>query len=172
MENNIQNRLIDAVHSDFDWKKNEIRIDEVERLKRGSCSFYTAGHLVRPIGYLPNYAVIAGEQILNAGDKKNVAKIIDTCGADAPAGWCAEVVTRFHPDLGAGVVLQDEKENDAAVRKIVEAKKEFFQPKFSGDAKTKGVTFFLLEPESFTVYLVQAVRDADNNFAITRTQIS
>lgn len=171
MEDKVRNKLIDAVHNDFGWKKEDVRINEVERLRRGSCSFYTAGHLVRPIAYQPNYAVLGGEEVLNASKDSNVAKMIDTCGADAPAGWWAEIITRFHPELGSGVVLQDAQQNDAAVRKIVAAGKEFAPPKLSGDAKNRTITYYLLDPESFVIYTVKAARNPDNTFSVTKQEL-
>jgi hypothetical protein len=170
MDKNIQDKLIDAVHSDFDWKKNEIRIDEVDRLKRGPCSFYTAGHLVRPIAYVPNYAVIGGEQVLNAADK-NVSKILDACGKDAPAGWWAEIITRFHQDLGAGIVLENASENSAAIRKISEAKREFMAPAFGSEKGSKTISYYLLEPEGFLVFFVKAYKNTDGSVTVERTEV-
>ncbi len=172
MEDQIRDKIAEAVHADFDWKTSEVRVDEVERLRRGSCSFYTAAHKVRPLSYQPNYAVLSDSTVIGGDDDKAIAKIIDSCGGtDASAAWWAEIVSRFHPDLG-GVVLEDETENAAAVRKVRSLGKEFAPPVLSGDASNKAVTFYMLDPESFVIYAVKATRKTDGTVVVNKTELS
>lgn len=171
MDEKVQDKIKQAVHVDFDWKTEEVRVDEVDRLKRGPCSFYTAAHRVRPLSYQPNYAVLPGGAVIGGADDTAVTKILDACGADAPAGWQAEIVTRFHQDLGGGVVLQDEKQNAAAVSKVQAAGKKFAPPEMNGDGRSRKVTFYMLDPESFTVYAVQAARKPDGTVAVEKTEL-
>lgn len=172
MDDKIRDKIIQAVHSEQGWKKEDVRVDEVEDLRRGSCSFYTAGHKVRPLNYQLNYAVLPGDVVISGANDKAVTKILDACGADAPAGWWADIITRFHKDLGSGVVLENANENAGAIRKITAAKKEFAPPVFSNDAGGKTVTYFLLDPEAFIVYVVKATRKADGTVTVNKTEIS
>ena len=172
MDDKIRDKIIQTVHSEQGWKKEDVRVDEVEDLRRGSCSFYTAGHKVRPLNYQLNYAVLAGDVVISGADDKAVTKILDSCGADAPAAWWADIITRFHKDLGSGVVLENANDNAGAIRKILAAKKEFVPPAFSNDAGGKTVTYFLLDPEAFIVYTVKATRKADGTVTVNKTEIS
>ncbi|MGH9857348.1 MAG: hypothetical protein ACRD4B_05830, partial [Acidobacteriota bacterium] len=172
MDQKIQDLIIQKVHNQQGWKTGEVRVDEVDRLRHGSCSFYTAGHTVRPISYQLNYAVLKGETVISLADDNAVSKIVDACGIDATPGWWAEIVTRFHQDLGSGVVLHDAKQNTGALQKIEAAKKEFAPPVLSGDDKTRTISFYLLEPESFVVYFVSAARNPDNTFTVTRNELA
>jgi hypothetical protein len=171
MNQAIEEKIIQAVHTDQGWKENEIRVDEVDRLRKDSCSFYTAGHKVRPLSYQVNYAVLKGSTIVSIADEKAVSKIIDTCGSGADAVWWAEIVTRFHPDLGSGVVLHDAKQKPAVTRKIQAAKKEFKQPALTEEGGNKILTYYLLEPESLAVYTVKAIRNPDGTFTVERNSI-
>ena len=171
MDDKIMNEIAETVHKEQGWKTAEVRVDEVERLRHGTCSFYTAGHRVRPLSYLLNYALLAGGNIVSLSDDQAPGKILKACGADAPPAWWAEVITRFHRDLGSGVVLTDEKQNTGATRKIEAAKKEFVPPKFSDSAEGKTVTFQLLEPESFAIYFVKATYAKDGSVSVEKTDI-
>lgn len=171
MDDKIRDKIIDAVHSEQGWKKEDVRVDEVDTLRRGGCTFYTAGHKVRPLNYQLNYAVLPGEVVVSGADDKAVSKILDTCGADAPARWWADIITRFHKDLGSGLVLENASENAAAVRKVQAAKKEFVPPAFSNDAGGKTVTYFLLDPEAFIVYSVKATRKSDGTVTVNKNEL-
>jgi len=169
MDDNISEKIVQVVHTDHGWKKDEVRVDEVDRLRRGSCSFYTAGHKVRPLSYQLNYAVLKDDAIVSISDVKAISKIVNACGTDAPAGWWAEIVTRFHQDLGSGIILLDATQNTGAVRKIQAAKQEFAVPTFGNEAGSKTITYYLLEPESFVVYLVKATQNPDGFFSVDKT---
>ena len=169
MDEKIVNQIIEKAHKEQDWKTNEVRVDEVERLRHGACSFYTAGHKVRPLSYQLNYAALPGGSVLSLSDDHAAGKILQTCGSDAPATWWAEIITRFHQDLGSGIVLEDEKQNAGAIRKIVAAKKEFQPPKLSDSPSGKTISYYLLEPESFSVYSISAVLDKDGAVTVTKT---
>ncbi|MCI0606706.1 hypothetical protein L0156_27285 [bacterium] len=171
MDKTIEDKIIKTVHADEGWKMNEVRVDEVDELRHGSCSFYTAGHKVRPLSYELNYAVLKGDTIISLADEKAASKIIDACGADAGAGWWAEIITRFHQDLGSGLVLQDAKQNPGATRKIQAAQKEFAPPALGNEGGNKIVTYYLLEPESFAVYTVKATKNPDGTFTVERNSI-
>jgi hypothetical protein len=171
MDEKIQNLIVQRVHKEEGWKTNEVRVDEVDRLRRGSCSFYTAGNTVRPLSFQLNYAVLNGDTVVGLVDENAVSKIIDACGADASPGWWAEIVTRFHPDLGSGVVLQDATTKPAAVRKIQAVKREFKQPAFGSESGSKTVSFYLLEPESFAVYFIKAAKNEDGSVTVDRSPI-
>jgi hypothetical protein len=172
MDQKIQDLIVQKVHKEQGWKTDEVRVDEVERLRHGSCTFYTAGHTVRPLSYQLNYAVLKGDTVISLVDDKAVSKIVEACGKDAPAGWWAEIVTRFHQDLGSGVVLHDAKQNTGAVAKIETAKKEFAPPTFGNEKGSKTVTFYMLEPESFLIYSVNATFNPDGIVAVTQTSVA
>ena len=171
MDEKIVNQIAETVHKEQGWKTAEVRVDEVERLHHGTCSFYTARHKVRPLSYLLNFALVSGGNIIGMSDELAPGKILKACGADAPPAWWAEVITRFHRDLGAGVVLSDAQLNTGATRKIQDAKKEFVPPKFSDSPEGKTVTYYLLEPESFAIYNIKAIIAKDGSVTVERSDL-
>src|SRR5262249_12753154 len=169
MDKKIQKKIVQAVESNQHWKKEEIRVDEIERLRQNSCSFYAVRNQARPLSYVLNYAVLPGDLVVGTGNEQSVSRILATCGASASAGWRAEIITRFHPQLGGGVVLMDDQQNAAAIRKIEAAHKEFAPPTLSADNGT--LTYYMLDPESFAVYFVTAVRNPDGSMTVVRSNI-
>jgi hypothetical protein len=171
MDERIHEKIANMVHKDHDWKTDQIRIDEVEELRHGSCSFYAVRHTVRPLSYLLNYAVLSGETVLSVSEDQTASKILNACGSDASADWWAEIITRFHKEVSPGVVLRDAKQNFGAMDQIKSAGKEFTSPKFSDDANGKSVSFYLLEPEEFVVYFVKATRNKDNTITVDKASL-
>lgn len=167
----IHEKIANRVHKDHDWKTDQIRIDDVPELRHGSCSFYVVRHTVRPLSYVVNYAVLSAENVLSDSDDQAASKILNACGSDTPAGWWAEILTRFHPQVAPGIVLQDAKQNFGAMDQIRTAKKEFSPPKFSDDREGKSVSFYLLEPEEFAVYFVKATRNKDNTITVNKASL-
>ena len=169
MDDKVQQKIAEAVHAEYGWKVDEVRVDEVERLRRQSCSFYTAVSTQRPLSYQPNYAVLTGNQVIGISYDGAVAKILDACSAGASADWWAEIITRFHPDLGAGIVLTDEEVRPDIVRKLTQAGQTFAPPAFGSDKKS--VSFLLLNPETYTLYRVQATRTAGGSVEVVKTKL-
>jgi hypothetical protein len=169
MDDKVRRKIAKAAAEEHGWKLDEVRVDEVERLRRPSCSFYTAAHTVLPLSYQSNYALLAGEQVIGVGDGNVVAKILDGCAAGAPAEWWAEIVTRFHRDLGGGVVLRDEKTKPDLVRKMIEAGKTFTTPAL--DKGKQSLTFLLLNPETYALYRIQATRSAGGTIEVVKTKV-
>jgi hypothetical protein len=167
----IHEKIANAVQKEHDWKKDQIRIDAEQDLNHGSCSFYAVRHTVRPLSYVLNYAVLSGETVLSDSDEQAASKILSACGSDASAVWWAEVLTRFHDEVGAGIVLQNTTQNVGAIDQIKAAKREFTPPKFSEDSTGKSVTFYLLEPEEFIVYFVKATRQKDNMITVNKAAV-
>src|SRR5262245_36514380 len=75
-----------VVREQPDGKRDEVRIDEVEKLRRGSCSFHAVRHKVRPLSYLLNYARV-GDRVIGIADDRAVSTIVKACGTGAPAEW-------------------------------------------------------------------------------------
>jgi hypothetical protein len=159
MDDKVRQKIAEVAAEENGWKVDEVRVDEVEELRRPSCSFYTADHTVRPISYLSNYALLGQQQVLGAGDGSRVGKIIASCSDGAPADWWAEIVTRFHHELGEGVVLQDKETRPEMTRKLAEAGKPFAPPTL--DRKTHSLSYLFLDPETYVLYHIQA-RPAPN----------
>src|SRR5215813_12482040 len=86
MDDKIRRKIAEAAAKDNAWKVDDVRVNEVERLRRPRCSFYTAANTAAPLSYVRNYALL-GEQITPAGDGEVVAKILDKCSKGAPANW-------------------------------------------------------------------------------------
>ncbi len=156
MDEKVRRKIEEAAAEENGWKVDEVRVEELEGLRRPSCSFYSAGHKVRPISYLSNYALLGGDRVISAGDGAVVAKILDTCANGAPAEWWAEIVTRFHRDLGNGIVLRSEETRPDITRKLRAAGKAFAPPVL--DAQKNSLSYLLLEPEAHVLYQVQATR--------------
>jgi hypothetical protein len=169
MDDKIHHKIAEAVHEEFGWKVEEARVDEVESLRRPSCSFYTVVSNQRPLAYEPNYALLSGDQVVGIGTANAVTKILDGCSADASADWWAEIITRFHPDLGGGLVLSDEEERPDIVRKLGQAGMKFTPPQFDHDKQ--GVNFLLLDPETYRLYRVHATRDSSGGIEVKKTKL-
>jgi hypothetical protein len=163
---NVEQKIKQDVTASLGWKANEVRVDPVPELKRGKCSFFTAAQTARPVPFMPTYAALDNDAVISGSDPAALAKIFKSCGADAPASWQAEIIDRFHKDLG-GVVVQDEKTNGPAVRKLRSMGKTFAPPAVSGAT----VSFFMFDPEAFALYSVKATRQADGSFAVEKSAL-
>ncbi len=168
MDDKIRRKIAETAAKEHDWNVADVRVDEVERLRRPQCSFYTAANTALPLSYLLNYAVI-GNQVTTRGDGKVVAKIIDSCSIGASAGWWAEIVARFHQSLGGTQVLQDENTRPDITRKLSETGKAFSPPVL--DPKKQSVSFLLLKRETYVVYQVEAKRNGSGAFEVTKTEV-
>lgn len=162
--------IAEEARAEHGWEVDEVRVDEVERLRRPSCAFYTVGHTVRPLSYQANYALIKGNEIVRTGDGSAVAKILDACSEGAPAEWWAEIVTRFHRDLGSGIVLRDENTRPDVTRKLAAAGQKF-EPPVIDEAK-QSLSFLLLNPETYVLYRVQAKRGAGGAVEVVKNRVA
>ena len=169
MDDKLHQEIVEAVHSEYGWKTAEVQIDEVERLRHGACAFYTARSTVRPLSYQPNYAVLNDREVVGIGDHNAVRKILDACSQNASAEWWAEVIARFHHEVGGGVVLTSESVRPDIVRNLSQKGKAFTPPTFSDD-KTS-VSFLLLNPETYVVYNVKATRTTSGEIEVVETQL-
>lgn len=169
MDDKLHREIAEAVHSEYGWKLEEVAIDEIERLRRSACSFYTARSTVRPLSYQPNYAVLHGTEIVGVTTGNALENILDACGADASADWRAEIITRFHPDIGGGLVLSNESTRPDIVRKLAQAGKIFTPPAFVNGRQT--VTYLLLDPEAYIVYSVRATRTTAGPVEVVKTTL-
>lgn len=169
MDDKLHQKIAEAVRTEYGWKLDEVQIDEVDRLRRGSCSFYTARSTVRPLSYQPNYAVLRGSEVVGISDQAATAKILTACSDDAPPDWWAEVITRFHQDVGGGLVLSNESVRPDVVRKLAHAGKTFTPPTF-GDGK-KSISFLLLDPEAYIVYSVKATQTLSGQIEVIKTKL-
>jgi len=169
MDDKLQPKISQAVHSEYGWKVDEVQVDEVERLRRGTCIFYTARSKVRPLSYQPNYAVLRGAEVLGVSEHDAAAKILDACAGDAPPEWWAEVITRFHQDLGGGIVLTNASVRPDIARKLTQAGKAFTPPSFGDNGKS--VSFLLLDPEAYIVYSVKATRGSSGQIEVVKTKL-
>ena len=88
---------------------------------------------------------------------------------DAPADWWAEIITRFHQDVGGGIVLTDESVRPDVVRKLAKAGKSFTAPTF--DDSKSSVSFLLLDPEAYIVYSVKATRIPSGKVEVVKTRL-
>ncbi len=166
MNTSSKSKIVESVAADYQWKAEDIRVDEVAVLGRANCTFFTAAQTVRPVATQPNYAVLPGDDVVGSG-LDSLAKILNACGADAPALWHAEIVTRFHPELGAGVVLVREGEHFGALEKLKAAGKMLAPPTMVGTV----LTFFLFDAERFQVFSVKATRDAGGRVAVEKVLV-
>lgn len=115
------------------------------------------------------------DQLSNAEQKKMMDALAkspdDAQLAEGLGKLSGSTAYRASKDLGSGVVLEDAKQNPAAVRKIQAAKKEFTAPNFGSDSGSKTVTYYRLDPESFIVYFVKATRNADGSVTVSKTSL-
>jgi hypothetical protein len=172
MDSKTSMKIAQKAQADQGWKAEDVRVDEVESIRRGSCTFYEAGHSKRPLPYVLNYALLPDGQVVGLKESDAVSRILDACGGkDAPAGWWAEIVTRFHGSLGSGVVLHEENQEPPIIRKMKEAGKSFAAPALSAEGKTRILTFYVLDPESYILYHVTATRSADGAVEVSKSEV-
>lgn len=169
MDERVRQKIAEAAAEENGWKADEVRVDEVERLRRPACAFYAARHKVQPLSYVRNFALLGGQQIMGVGDAKGVAKILDTCSGDAPADWWAEIVTRFHPDLGGGIVLHDENTRLDIPQKLKQAGRTFVRPTL--DKAKQSLNYLILNPETRVVYNIQATRSGGGAVEVVKTKV-
>lgn len=169
MDEQVQRKIAEAAHAEYGWKPAEVRVDEVEQLRRSTCSFYTAGNTAHPLSFEANYALLPGDKVVGIGDENAVRKILDTCSEGTSADWWAEIITRFDGEIGGGLVLTDESERPDIVRKLDKAGMKFTAPKFTHDKQN--VTFLLLDPERYILYRVEAKRTAAGPVEVTKTKL-
>lgn len=169
MDEKIRRKIAEATAKANDWEVGEVSVDEVEELRRPSCSFYTAAHSVLPISFQDNYAVLGGDEVLATGDGSVVARILDACSAGASPEWWAEVVTRFHHELGGGIVLVDENTRSDITRRLRKAGKNFEPPTL--DKEKRSLTYLFLNPETYTLYRIQATRRPGGPVEVVKTKL-
>ncbi len=143
-------QIVQAAQEQHGWKAEEVRIDEVERLRRGDCAVFTAASNARMSSFQASYALLKGALVTGP---KIAATLLSGCG-DAPADWQAEIIARFVPGVGGQVLTASS--NPGALRRIKSTGKTFSEPSVSGNV----VTFYVLEPEAFIISKVVATRDA------------
>jgi hypothetical protein len=172
MDSKASTKIAQKAQADQGWKVEDVRVDEVESIRRGSCSFYEAGHKRKPLPYVLQYASLADGQVVGLQDKDPVSEILDACGgADAPAGWWAEIVTRFHGSLGSGVVLHDEKQEPPVIRRMEEAGKSFSPPTLISTGGDVTVTFYVLDFEAYHLFHATATRHQDLSMEVDTIEI-
>jgi hypothetical protein len=169
VDDKVRRKIAEAAAEENSWKVDDVRIDEEEELRRPSCSFYVARHKVRPLSYVRTFALLPDDTVVGIGDGKVVAKVLDTCSANAPAGWWAEIVTRFHNDLGGGVVLHDEKTLTNVTRQLVKAEKTFTPPTL--DKASHSVSYLLFDHETRVVNRIDATRNASGAIEVKQTEV-
>jgi hypothetical protein len=171
MDAKIQDRIAQAVQADYNWKADEVSVTEVESMRRPNCSFYTVAHKVRPVSFVLNYAALPGGEVVGFNDDESVTKILDACGSDAPADWWAEVVTRFHGELGAGHVLHTEQDDPLAVDRMKQAGQSFSRPALSSGGGVKTLSYYLMENEASVLDHVEATRREDGSVEVRLTKV-
>lgn len=171
MDEAVRQKIAAAAHTERGWKPGEVRVDEVERLRRPSCSFFTASHTRRPLPYQVNYALLAGNAVVAISDAKAVETVLDACGESADAAWIAEVITRFHAKLGAGIVLADAGRRPDVVRRLAEAGQAFATPELRNADGGFTLAFLVLDPESNAVARVEAKRRAKGAVEVVKTKL-
>lgn len=145
-------QVVEAAKNEHGWKAEEVRVDEIERLRRGDCAVFTAASNAKMSSFQASYATLKGSVV--AGPKA-AATLLASCG-EAPAEWQAEIVARFVPGVGGQVLTSTS--NPGALRRIKSSGKTFSEPTVSGQV----ITFFVLDPEAFIVSKVVATVEKDD----------
>jgi len=156
-----------AAQAELKWAPDEVSIFEVETLRRPGCAVYMVGNARRPVPYQRYYAVLGGT-VVSQTSENALAKVLDACGAKAPAQWWAEAVTLFHRELGSGLVLADATTNHGATAVIVAAGKKLTPPERGRDGT---LHYFLLDPELFAVYEVRARRGPEGVMSLDKSPV-
>lgn len=169
MDPKVREKILERVLRDQpDWRRSQIEINSEDSLGRPACSFFSVRYTGRMLSSVFNYAVLSNGAVIGTSDDNSAGKILASCASHAPARWWAEIVTRFHRDLGSGLVLVDEKQNRGATSKIEAEQKKFVPPSLTETGGVKSVTFYLLEPEAFVVYSVKATHNRDGTVTVVK----
>lgn len=147
---------------------SEVEISAEPALDLGGCRFLRATHRARPGSPAGQFALLPDDRVVDsfAADGASADAILRACGAQAPAEWWAQVVTRFG---GVGGVLVDPQNSPSAVRKIREAGAEYAPPTLDGARRM--ITFFVIHYEENKPYKVTARLADAGGLQVTRTPL-
>jgi hypothetical protein len=173
MDINVQDKIAQAAQAEHGWASNEVQVSEVPQIRTPSCSFFTVSHKVRPLAYRANYAVLPDGQVFGMlTDKEAASQIVKVCaGPQAGAGWWAEIVARFDPAFGNGLVLHNEEQDPRVIRRMQAEGKTFAPPAFVSEQQPVTVAFYLMEYESNILFHVTVTQQADGTFEVSKTEV-
>jgi hypothetical protein len=173
MDIQVQDKIAQAAQAEHGWSSNEVQVSEVPKIRTPSCSFFTVSHKVRPLSYRLNYALLPDGQVLGLSTgEEAAARILEACGApEATPGWSAEIIARFHPEFGAGLVLHDEEQDPRVIRRMKAAGKTFAAPAFVPGEYGGTLTFYLMEYESNILYQATVTRQADGALHVSKAEV-
>lgn len=146
----------------------DIELSALPALDFEGCHFLRATHRAR-LGSQPGqFAVLPDQRVVDsyAKDGASAEAILRACGAKAPAGWWASIVTAFG---GVGGVLVDPENAPSAIRKIRQAGEAYAPPALGADGEDRTLTFYVIHYEENLTYKVQARLRKDEGFEVTRT---
>ena len=161
-----------AVKTEHGWEPGDIEIKEPERIRMPPCSFFSVTHKVRPVHSALNYAVLPDGGVVSRREKDAATKIFAACAAEtgASAGSWAEVLARFHPEVGPGTVVYDQALVQEVFEPVEAAGKRFSPPAFVSGASDRTVEFYLMNYETAVLYEVRVVRKQNGQLQVTKTK--
>src|SRR5688572_13451740 len=94
-----------AAAAEKGWREDELDVKPLPAIQLGKCPFYTVSHRVKPVHEAATYAHLPNGTVASQGDRAALEKILELCDpSGASAGTWAELLARFHWDVGPGRV--------------------------------------------------------------------
>lgn len=136
--------------AEHQWRESDLEVARVSGLELPPCQFYSVSQRALPVHEAAIYALLPGGAIVSQSDASAVDKILAAGdAATASAGSWAELLARFHWDVGPGAVLyQSEPPLGAG-----DPPRPIAPPVISG----RTLRFFLKNHETQKLYEVSAV---------------
>ncbi|MCC7385756.1 MAG: hypothetical protein IT384_28160 [Deltaproteobacteria bacterium] len=92
--------------AEHQWRESDLEVARVRGLELPPCQFYSVSQRALPVHEAAIYALLPGGAIVSQSDPSAVDKILAACdAAAASAGTWAELLARFHWDVGPGAVM-------------------------------------------------------------------
>lgn len=159
-----------AVARQQGWDPDDIEVGRVEKLDRAGCRFYRASNPAHTdaqpveVAFLPDGSLIGGDR---EQTRARLGGLLQACGADAPAEWWAQVVSRY---AGTGGLIVDENA-PSAIRRLRKAGIQDPAPSLRRDGDSTVLTYFSNDYERSRTHEVTATLDTQGQLSVESKEI-
>jgi hypothetical protein len=172
MNDDIRTKVHKAVQAEHGWNSEEVQLVELTGLELPPCRFYNVVRKGSKDPFGLDYAVLPDGSLISSAEEEAAARILTACaGRSQPsaAAW-AEVLARFHPDVGPGTVLRDAAQASAAVERLRAGGQGFEPPALGTAGGEVTVRFYLMDYESGVLSQVTATRRGDGTVEVSKAK--
>jgi hypothetical protein len=159
----VRERITAAMGEAYQWRADEVDVRESDLSPAGTCRFYRATNRARMDAGAVHVAVTPDDALIAASnDATAAADVLHRCGAQAPAEWWAEVVSRFSGRAAGKVVLPDDK---LSVNLVEATGEPYAAPRLARDASGTTLHYFVLQ-RAIVPASVEATLDAKGGLSL------